>query len=83
MYHKATWVTVYANEATCSAIVRSCHRTRTAAEKRAKESTAQGEPRTVESAQVIAMMQRGFSYTESVQFYAGSKYEPERVWVNE
>lgn len=82
MRRKAMWVTVDATEAQVSTKVRSVHRSRTAAQGEAYRARwHRGESRQAVSAQVIALMQEGSSYTDAVQALAGKPYEPAYVEV--
>ena len=36
----------------------------------------------METAEVVAMVQRGMSYTDAVQFHAGKTIDAAKVWVS-
>ena len=57
--------------------VRSVHRSREAAVQAARRGGG-----VVETAEVVAMVQRGMSYTDAVQFHAGKTIDAAKVWVS-
>lgn len=81
MRRKAMWVTVAGNMARLDTKAQSTHRTWAAAQETAASARARQLPREVVSAQVIALMQEGKSFTAAVQAVAGLPIEAAYVEV--
>lgn len=75
---RCMWVTADGNAASLSTVVRSTHRSLTAAERAAAKA---GRGREVVSARVMALMQAGRSFTDATIAVAWSDVEPAVVEV--